>query len=304
MDGMLRTITLIQTTWFTINIIFRAAQQLTITVFELSTTAFVLLSVATTICWMLKPADVQSPDFIRTETAIAQILQDGCDAAEGVYNRTPLDFIGRHEWSWSVVWAHGLEYLRRCNLAAQPLERPVARFQNTIVSAIEGWSFWVFTAISVAYFGIFLAGWNFDFPTKTESLLWKTASLLALLTALAVGGALHIYWSWAPKLHHKCRQVFERRSDEEQDASQQGHAHPSRGHWKTISKIAAYLKNNSPVKDPALETPVEVVILTWIFGIFYCAARLYIIVADFVELRSLPQNAYQNVIWSSYWPHV
>jgi hypothetical protein len=302
-DGMLRLITLIQSLWFIVNIIFRASQHLAITALELSTSAFVMFSTAISLCWMLKPADVQTPDYVRIETEVAAILQDGGEEAAGVYYYTPLDFISRQEWSWSILWSHGLNYLRKIHLAAPPAERPITRFQNTIVPAIEGPAYGLFIAVSLGYFGIFIAGWNFNFPTRMESILWRAASLTAVLSALSVCIIIQISYAWYPALRRKLRSA----------ASQGGvlsapletNTTPSDRQRKrnALSTLAAYLKNNSVLKDPALNTTVEVVIATWFFGIFYCASRLYIFIADFMELRSLPRSAYQEVDWSSYWPH-
>jgi hypothetical protein len=93
-DRMFRLITLIQTLWFIANLIARPSQGLAITVLELSTSAFVIFGVAITLCWMRKPADVQEPDYIRTDKTIAEILLEAGEQAAGIYNNTPLDFVG------------------------------------------------------------------------------------------------------------------------------------------------------------------------------------------------------------------
>lgn len=135
---MLRFITLIQTLWFIVNIISRASQGLAITALELSTSAFFMVRLATNLCWVEKPADIQNPEYVNTNTPLQDILLDGREEAAGVYYNTPLDFVSRQEWSWSILWAHGLNCLRKIHLAAQPVERPVTRIQNTIVPAIWG----------------------------------------------------------------------------------------------------------------------------------------------------------------------
>jgi hypothetical protein len=65
-DGMLRCITLIQESWFIVNIISHASQGLTITALELSTSDLVMISLATPLCWMWKADDVQRPDYLTT----------------------------------------------------------------------------------------------------------------------------------------------------------------------------------------------------------------------------------------------
>ena len=82
-DGMLRFITLVQTLWFLVNLIVRASQGLAITVLELSTSGSVMFSVAITLCWMKKPADIRHPDYLDTQTELADILRRaGSEAAK------------------------------------------------------------------------------------------------------------------------------------------------------------------------------------------------------------------------------
>lgn len=58
------------------------------------------------------------------------------------------------------------------------------------------------------------------------------------------------------------------------------------------------------MKDPALDMPVTLIAVTWIFGVVYAISQAYIVIADIIELRSLPANAYQTVGWSLLWPHL
>lgn len=55
--------------------------------------------------------------------------------------------------------------------------------------------------------------------------------------------------------------------------------------------------------DVHARMPTGLVVLAWIMGLLYIAARLFILVEDVIELRSLPKSAYQSVEWSSLLPH-
>lgn len=59
-DGLLRIITIGQTLWFLVNTAGRAIQHLAITCGELTTVAFIVCSIGTTVSWVHKPADVQT----------------------------------------------------------------------------------------------------------------------------------------------------------------------------------------------------------------------------------------------------
>ena len=304
-DGMLRAITLVQTLWFVVNIVARAVQHLAITALELSTSAFVILSIGTTMCWLHKPADVQSEEYINTDTTIQQILLDGGEEAAVPYNYTPLDFASRQEWVWSIIWGYGLSYLRKFNLAAPPLERPINRFQNTVIPVIGGPAWGLFFMVSMAYFAIFVGAWHFSFPTKIETTLWRAASLTAMLCTLLVFIAMQGFTSWYPALRQKLRSA----ASQEEDAENNGAAKAApttlygRHKHKTLHAIRSYIKNNLMLKAPSLNAPLGLILVTWVCGIFYCSARLYIVIADCMELRSLPRSAYQDVDWSAFWPH-
>jgi hypothetical protein len=301
-DGMLRFITLVQVLCFVINIMGRVHQNLTITVMELSTSAFVVLNIGTTLCWLRKPADVEHPDYITTDTSIADILCDAGDAAAGVYQTTPLDFASRREWHWSILWAHGLALLRSFRLAAPPMERPALRFQNTTVPFIEGAAQLAFAAITMGYFAIFTAAWNYSFPTKVEQMLWRVASLTALSTAFTIIFSMHFFFSWCPALQEKIKSAIPHGNAGEAPGTNQGAHQAYHGQRGMIKRFLDYLRNNSLTQDPALTAPLGAILVTWFCGVFYCASRLYILVADCMELRSLPSNAYRTVDWSQYWP--
>jgi hypothetical protein len=155
-NGTLRLITLIQTLFFMTSLLLRAVQKLAITALELSTAAFVVLSILTTVLWFRKPADVEHCEFIEANVSVATILGNDNLPVDAAYTYTPLGFICREEWSWSVLWTHGLNSLRRLHLAGQPQQLPVQRFQDTVVPVIRGWFLALFAVPSVAYLGIFV----------------------------------------------------------------------------------------------------------------------------------------------------
>ena len=301
-DGVLRVITLIQTLWFVVNVIIRARQNLTITAAELSTVAFVWLGIWTSLCWMSKPADVVQADTITSATSMENILREGGDAASRVYYYTPLDFASRAEWSWSRLWNHGLNLLRRLHWAAPPAERPVQRFQNTVIPIIEGRYYALWVVVSTAYFAIFLVAWKFSFPTQTECTLWRSASVMALSTAWVICFTLNWSCSWYPELKAKIRRAQPSSEDPSHHIRQPGYKNGAKG-TKWFYALVTHFRNNSIMRDPALDTPVTLIVVTWIFGILYASSRIYIVIADVIELRSLPASAYKTVDWSSLWPH-
>lgn len=317
-DGTLRLITLFQTLFFQTNMLLRAVQKLAITALELSTSAFVILSVSTTVFWFRKPADVQRCEFIEANVPMATILANHNVSIDATYTYTPLDFVGREEWPWSILWMHGLNCLRKLHLAGQPEQLPVQRFQNTIITAIHGWYLTLLAVLSLAYLGIFVAGWNYSFPTPYEQILWRSASLTALITATGIFLTQQIFFKWCPSLRRRrqnSNQAHLSSDPEETTNNQNSPAAAARQKNKyiqscfeplkyTFNTLISTLRNNSPSKRPALDAPVAAILLTWLFGFFYCSARGYIILADFIELRSLPLSGYRTLNLASLAPYI
>lgn len=119
-NSTLHLITLIQTLFFTTNMLLRAVQKLTITTFELSTLAFVVLSILTTVFWFRKPVNLSRCEFIEANVSIATMRFNENLSVDTMYAYIPLDFIDHEEWSWSILWMHGLNCLRKLHLAGQP----------------------------------------------------------------------------------------------------------------------------------------------------------------------------------------
>ena len=49
--------------------------------------------------------------------------------------------------------------------------------------------------------------------------------------------------------------------------------------------------------------PVGVVATLFVIALVYPLARVYILVEAFASLRSLPEGAYDTVVWAEMWPH-
>ena len=313
-DGTLRLITLIQTLIFMVNLLLRAIQGLAITALELSTSAFVVSSAMTTLFWLRKPADVEHCDFVQCKVPLETILANDNRPADSAFTYTPLDYIGREEWSWSILWMHGLSLLRKFHLAGQPQEKagiPIQRIQNTLVSPIHGWYSTLFAVISLVYLGIFVAGWNYSFPSTYEQMLWRIASITAMSTAAGVFTTQRIFFDWLPPRHRSAgndqKHILAERGDgcsAAQKSCIKNKAIIKRFLKRRMNHIIASIRNNSHSKDPAFDAPVGAVLITWFLGFLYCSSRAYIFTADFIELRSLPGSAYETLDWSALSPYI
>ena len=124
--------------------------------------------------------------------------------------------------------------------------------------------------LEVVYFGIHLAGWNFTFPTVTERILWRVASLqlLGLLLFYLIIITIGTYYY----------KIIARALFGKEVTSMLGVAHVC-PRWLLL--VAYY--------------PVIIA---------YGTARTYILIEAFVNLRALPLNVYTSVKWADFIPHV
>jgi len=139
-DGLVRFITVGQTLWFIANCITRSIQHLAITTLELTTVAFIFCTLGTSFCWAHKPADVDRAIILETNCSIADILREAGDCAREPYRNTPLDFVSRKEWSWSLYWSHWINLLRGLKIVFRPKVRPINRFPNDTFPELADWA--------------------------------------------------------------------------------------------------------------------------------------------------------------------
>lgn len=301
-DGALRVITMFQILWFVINLCGRAAQQLTITCVELTTAAFIVCSIGTLFCWAQKPSDIAVSETLQSEKTIEEIL--GARMHEP-YRQTPLDFISRKEWPWSIYWSNWINILRNLGIVFAPPGKPVDRFENTIARELPGATIWVFLGVTAAYSAVFICGWNYSFPTPTEQFLWRAASITMMGSLIAYWAITEFAFSTYPKIkQYVSTLVGPRKQEHDPERNTRSPRWPgSENLVRRAQYVAECIRNNSVDKDPALYVPLKAILPIYIVGFLYCCARTYIFIADAIELRSLPADAYSTVDWTVYFPH-
>lgn len=70
-------------------------------------------------------------------------------------------------------------------------------------------------------------------------------------------------------------------------------------HW-----ISIYTSKWCKVQDTAAIAPIGPVIAHAVLGLVYTVVRVYLLVEPLIALRALPEGAFINVQWASYWPHI
>ena len=173
-DSFTRAIAVVQILWTVIQICTRAARHLAISQLEIAVAAFAASAIAIYGLNWDKPKGVQVP---------ITILQ---------YKSKVPDTISRVLSSALRMRSQdqGLLASATEELFGQRPSEPGAHIGNFIVYLINsGWVQGEYMGLllgSVIFGGIHLAAWNFHYPTRTEQLLWRIASLWCTCLCLVV----------------------------------------------------------------------------------------------------------------------
>lgn len=275
-DGFQKLFTCVQTGWFIVQCLGRAIQRLPITTMELTTLCFVFCTLVMYYQWANKPLDVESPTIIESTESIDQILVQAGDIAKHPYRQTPLDFIDDQSPSWLTEVQPHLRFRRG------PPERPLPRLTNdrfpVIGASVDAILFFFF---SMTYCSLHFIGWNFDFPSQTELVLWRASSIIIVSSAMIL---------WLCEIY--------------QDGVRLGRWDRWRRRiFPTEAEIGNRRQSTTQDREKVMFIPCWEVIVMLPVTIMYSLARSYIVVEIFVSQRSLPARAFDTVDWSRYFPH-
>jgi hypothetical protein len=280
--------------WFTVNTVARPIQNLAVVNLELTTLAYIFCALAMTFFWRDKPMEVRTAITLECKFEISKILEDSGNSIEGTYHSTPLDFVGREEWTGSLLWRYYVNILRRMKVVySRPKVWPVKRFSSFNFPPLTRTMIIVVLFFGIAHSGIFIASWNFHYPTEIEKLIWHICSLGTMLIVI-IGGVLETWFILFAAVQDR---LCVSRTTEKQVASSQK---------KSLSRLEKGLRgvrNNCPDKDPAYNVPLHSIALTTPLCAAYTVFRWYILAEDIVGLRNLPDSVFKPVDWTRYLPH-
>ncbi|KAF2091254.1 hypothetical protein K490DRAFT_62574 [Saccharata proteae CBS 121410] len=183
-DRIAKGLAFFQTGWLVTKIIARSCAGLSVTPLELVTMALAFNSLVTLFFWWKKPLDVREPTEIRCKFDIDTILEGAGEDIEKPWTESPLEFV-EPEIYMSGKWSKKtLDWILRLKLQTRPLQRIPNDRDFRPLTLLENISL----ALPVCVFAsIHFIGWPLPFPTRAESILWRTNCLITFCS-LAVYG--------------------------------------------------------------------------------------------------------------------
>ena len=164
-DGFAKTIASFQAGWLVAQVIARGIQHLPVTLVELSTVALLTCTVATAFFWFQKPLGVETPTELHLNVSMTQMLEHVGDVAKAPFRDTPMDFVESH-----IYTSRQLPLSQYWGVQG----RPLPRIPNDRDPRLHNFEIILVITIPTAAFSLLhLIAWNFEFPTKTELLLWR-----------------------------------------------------------------------------------------------------------------------------------
>ena len=316
-DGVVRLLIVCQIFWYLVCCISRLIQHLDVTVIELATVGFIICSMGTYFFWREKPMDVNRAIVLRPNSTLGEILCEAGESASEPYRRTPMDFVSREEWSWTLYWMYWKGMLRKLGFNFDRTERPIDAIPNDDFPLISGRPMWILFVFQMGYGAVHLTGWSLPFPTPTEKKIWHIATI-TIMICITLTWVVEVY-AWripsrlgridsgftaekAPPPTADIARPARTPSPVPSSSCATGRHKLSDGNEK-LKRIAARLRNNTTPHDPVMDVPLRTLIPVTLCGGIYLFARAYVIVEGFINLRALPPSAYESINWTAFLPH-
>ncbi|KAK0475637.1 hypothetical protein EDD18DRAFT_1298165 [Armillaria luteobubalina] len=266
-DALSKTVSILQLSWFIVQCIARALQNLPITLLEMSALAFAGLSIIMYSLWWYKPFNVKY-----------QISLDGSEWPETNHPKesafpVPRSWVERAQniFVWVLIWIPGITL----GLAVDEFcGHEFYRFYSgTSEEATK--QLWTMVCAGSLFGVIHCVAWSFSFPSHAEMVLWRF-SMTAVVAGLVIGSNGMLFMA----LVHLINPEWE---------------------WKLMILFNAPWKKTRPwVKIlRIISVPMTVVGIT-----SYIVARIVLIILAFLQLHSLPLDTFCTVQWTTYIPHI
>ena len=254
----------------------RLLQNLSITTLEINTLAIVICSLMIAFAWMHKPSGVSTPIVLSTTRKMGDITSMRC------WDTTPLDFVDDNGPGWSM----NIQTFMK--MPVIPSQRPIQRIPNDRFPMNPYGMQENFLCLAALIFtAVPLTAWNNSFPTMMEKTLWRVSSLFIFCVAATIS----LFLMTASFIKRgKWRWVWL---------------------WVTDPGRLPQLESDASDKSSQVSTSERKPLpRTWEFWalaptvVIYSAARIYVLMESFLQLRDLDVSAFTLVDWTVYLPHI
>jgi hypothetical protein len=258
-DSFSKAIAMIQILWSSLEAVIRRARGLSISQLELGVLAFAVCAVGLYALSWAKPKDVQIP---------VTLSYTGLQSPVEVIKALNYKEAEESETGWELTnifkIRHSLKTHPDSYGAARPNDSCCSTTRCSFYSSDRFATGLGLLVGSVVFGSLHITAWDFDFPTATEKLLWRTASTMCTLLPVVLWGNV-MASAWFPPIPRTL----------------------SRRKRKLLVLLCQ-------LWDEAL---------VWVIWTLYFAARCYLLVEIFRSLCFLPPDAYIST-WASNVPHV
>ena len=270
--------------------------------------------------WRGKPQDVNKPIILKSKATVSEILTNVrfvvmisnalayASQAGVVFNEdyvyTPLDFLNDDEWFINMAWTRGRKFLRGATLGLfwnEDQARPVKKLRSDILPSLSLPLMIICEHLVIVYSAIFLGGWNIEFPTRVERLLWRIMTSTMLGFGF-LGGWLFFFVDLliVRKQQRNAASNFALRTFGQSSVS-----------WLIPKSLLSQVNEQCPTEagwedmyfERVPKVPRPFLMLAATMSVIYFWTRLYVLVEDFVSLRSLPSSAFTTIAWTRNMPH-
>ena len=172
-----------------------------------------------------------------------------------------------------VMWAYVVHLPSSFGIHLHPRRRPIDKIWDDEYGELGLWQSLLLMLVQFGFAGIHIAAWNFDFPTRTEAMLWHISTVYIFASIIMTWFIFAYAFEIEPRIVRN---------------------------WRS-GPLLEKVSRSSRLQDglPPLSAMPTIVL-----GALYIVARVYIIVEDVTNLRDLPASAFSSVDWSNLIPHL
>lgn len=299
-DTLTRIITVLQLSWFVINVVARACLGMAITTLELSTICFIFCTLFTCFCWRHKQQDVSCPIIIQPKIPLADILVHAGPVAARPYPYTPLDFARRKPHYFEHIWRYCFNLPGYVGFHFHPVERPIANIWDDQFYYLTPGANALLASVQFGFAAIHFAAWHFYFPSDGERLMWRVSSIYVACSMACTWVLIYwkfMAWPWI------ARWLEGRQATNPTLVSRAYSRWRSSMPCRLLGRVSKAICNDSTNGGPDEAVPLSAIVTLIPLGALYLCARMYIILEDIINLRDLPTSAYNSGDWSAFLPH-